>query len=136
MHRLLVLFLSTALLVGAMTPAAYAGASTDVALGLASFAVFNQVFSPLFAPRTGYAGPVVVTQPVIYYSYPTVYTAVPVYAVPAQVLAVAAAPTVVQYPHGRYELRGDGVTTLYFWVWIPNPPPPPPPAAPPPSGSP
>ena len=35
-------------------------------------------------------------------------------------------PSVVQYPHGRYELRGDGVTTPYTWVWIPNPPPPPP----------
>ena len=133
MRRLRVLFLSIALLVGAMPPAAHAGAGTDVALGLASFAVFNQVFSPLFAPR-GYAAPVVVTQPVIYYSYPTVYTAVPVYAVPAQVLAVPAAPAVVQYPHGRYELRGDGVTTLYFWVWIPNPPPPPPPPASQPSG--
>src|SRR2546428_13029657 len=39
-------------------------------------------------------------------------------------------PTVVQYPHGRYELRGDGIQMPYQWVWIPNPPlPPPPPAA-------
>ena len=50
-------------------------------------------------------------------------------------LAVAPAPppppmaSVVQYPHGRYELRGDGMTTPYVWVWIPNPPPPPPAAA-------
>ena len=35
-------------------------------------------------------------------------------------------PTVVQYPAGRFELRGDGLTTPYTWVWIPNPPPPPP----------
>jgi hypothetical protein len=42
-------------------------------------------------------------------------------------------PTVIQYPHGRYELRGDGVTTAYTWVWIPNPPPPPPPPAAPPA---
>ncbi len=40
-------------------------------------------------------------------------------------------PTVVQYPTGRYELRGDGVTTAYTWIWIPDPPPLPPPAAPP-----
>src|SRR3989441_13217312 len=40
-------------------------------------------------------------------------------------------PSVVEYPHGRYELRGDGVTAPYTWVWIPNPPPPPPPPAPP-----
>jgi hypothetical protein len=39
--------------------------------------------------------------------------------------------TVVQYSHGRYELRGDGIATPYRWVWIPNPPPPPPVAPPP-----
>ena len=38
-----------------------------------------------------------------------------------------APPNVVHYPTGRYELRGDGLTTPYTWVWIPNPPPPPPP---------
>lgn len=51
--------------------------------------------------------------------------------------------TVVQYATGRWELRGDGVTVPYYWVWIPAAvvvapppppvaPPPPPPAAPPP----
>ena len=39
-------------------------------------------------------------------------------------------PTVIPYPTGRYELRGDGLTSPYQWVWIPNPPPIPP-AAPP-----
>jgi hypothetical protein len=34
-------------------------------------------------------------------------------------------PDVVQYSAGRYELRGDGLTAPYRWVWIPNPPPPP-----------
>jgi hypothetical protein len=29
---------------------------------------------------------------------------------------------VVEYPGGRYELRGDGMTIAYRWVWIPNPP--------------
>lgn len=33
---------------------------------------------------------------------------------------------VMQYPNGRYELRGDGLTSPYAWVWIPNAPPPPP----------
>jgi hypothetical protein len=37
-----------------------------------------------------------------------------------------ATPSVVYYPHGRYELRGDGINVPYVWVWIPNPPPPPP----------
>src|SRR5436190_656439 len=44
-------------------------------------------------------------------------------------------PSVVEYPTGRYELRGDGVGTPYIWVWIPNPPSSPPsspPAEPPP----
>jgi hypothetical protein len=36
-------------------------------------------------------------------------------------------PRVVEHPTGRYELRGDGITTPYTWVWIPNPPPAPPP---------
>lgn len=35
-------------------------------------------------------------------------------------------PNVVEYEGGRYELRGDGMTTAYRWVWIPNPPPGPP----------
>ena len=46
--------------------------------------------------------------------------------------AVLAQGNVVYYPHGRYELRGDGVYTAYQWVWIPSaaavpavPPPPP-----------
>ena len=41
--------------------------------------------------------------------------------------------TVVPYPNGRYELRGDGVTVPYFWAWVPAQvyvAPPPPPAAP------
>jgi hypothetical protein len=32
----------------------------------------------------------------------------------------------IEYPAGRYELRGDGVATPYLWVWVPNPPPAPP----------
>jgi len=38
-------------------------------------------------------------------------------------------PSVVEYPTGRYELRGDGEASPYTWVWVPKPPPPP--AAPP-----
>ena len=45
-------------------------------------------------------------------------------------------PTVVYYPTGRYELRGDGYWTPYQWIWIPNPPAAPPPSAPPPSSQP
>ena len=31
-------------------------------------------------------------------------------------------PGAVDYPGGRYELRGDGLSTPYVWVWIPDPP--------------
>jgi hypothetical protein len=41
-----------------------------------------------------------------------------------------AAPEVIQYQTGRYELRGDGTAAPYRWVWIPNPPSSPPPAPP------
>jgi len=45
--------------------------------------------------------------------------------------AAPARPSVIEFAEGRYELRGDGVSTPYNWVWIPNPP-----AAPPASSSP
>ncbi len=94
---------------------------------------------------SGFVGPivpfgVVAAAPVVVYSSPAViYTPPPVVYAPPQVAysspppapALPPMPTVIQYPHGRYELRGDGVTTPYRWVWIPNPPPPPPPSAPP-----
>ena len=44
--------------------------------------------------------------------------------------AAPATPSVIEYPTGRYELRGDGTSTPYTWVWIPNPPPAPPAAEP------
>ena len=44
-------------------------------------------------------------------------------------------PMIVYYPTGRYELRGDGYTQPYQWIWIPNPPSAPP-SAPPPSSQP
>jgi hypothetical protein len=112
------------LLIG-LAPPARAGSATDIALGLASFAVFNQVVAPLLRPET-----VVRRREVIYHQHPTV-----VYAPPPPVIVQPPAsslpsPAVVQYPHGRYELRLEGLQ--YVWVWIPtvSPPPPPPPPAP------
>ena len=40
-------------------------------------------------------------------------------------------PSVIEYPTGRWELRGDGITIPYRWVWIPNPPSAPPSSTPP-----
>lgn len=64
---------------------------------------------------------VVYAPPVVYAPSETV-----VYSPPAAVYTPPPMPTVVEYPTGRYELRGDGITTAYHWVWIPKPPPAPP----------
>ena len=62
MRRLIALVLATALMLGVGVPAAYAGTGTNVALGLASFAVFNQLVRPLLQPRRAYAARVVETR--------------------------------------------------------------------------
>ena len=102
---------------------------------------------PLFAPHPFFRGPVVrgvvvvppppaypppvyVTPPPFYdpwaYAPPPMYGP-PVGSVPDGTVSVAPPmPNVIEYPHGRYELRGDGITTPYQWAWIPNPPPGPP----------
>ena len=82
-----------------------------------------------------------VGDPILYdpsaYAPAPIYTAPPVYVpimVPVASSALPAAParpSVIEFAEGRYELRGDGVSTPYNWVWIPNPP-----AAPPASSSP
>jgi hypothetical protein len=67
---------------------------------------------PAYSPSVGYAPP----PPA--YSPPLGYT-------PSQ--------TVVEFSTGRYELRGDGVTAPYRWVWVPSAPVSPPPDAMPPA---
>jgi hypothetical protein len=140
MKRLIALAVLAALLTMlAPVPAAAGGAAVSVALGLASFAVFNQIVGGLVAPwaygapyySTYYYPPVVYAAappPATYYtpaaSYGPTYAAVPAPAAPAP-----PPRSEVVYPHGKYVLRGNGVTSAYQWVWIPNllPPPPPPP---------
>jgi hypothetical protein len=81
------------------------------------------VYAPPVIPPTGYTAPV---SPPVMYSPPALSQP-----------PSAPSPQVVQYPNGRYELRGDGISTPYTWVWIPNAPPPPPaPPTAPPAGSP
>jgi len=131
MRRIIAVSALAATLLGVSAPPARAGQSTDIALGLASFAVFNQVVGPLLNPyRQGAGGGhhrrevvyrTVVQEPQVIYQAP----APVVYAAPAP---PSPYPTVVQYPHGRYELRLHG--PQYVWVWIPAVPPPPPPPAP------
>ena len=58
------------------------------------------------------------------------------------VMLAAPTVTVVNFPTGQYQLRGDGITVPYYWAWMPAqayiaaPPPPAVPAAPdvPPAG--
>ncbi len=87
MRPLMVLILVSALALGLAAPAAYAGdTATNVALGLASFAVFNQLFGAA-----------------VYASPPPVYVPPPppvVYAQP-QVVVVQPPPQVVVVPATR-----------------------------------
>jgi hypothetical protein len=115
-----------AVLVAALpAPAQAGGAAHDALLALGAFTLFTNLLLAPFLVRPIYAAP----PPVAYSSPPAVYAAAPA---PA---TVASAPRVlvereVVHPHGRYVLRGDGVTTAYRWIWVPNPPagaPPPPP---------
>jgi hypothetical protein len=60
MRKLIAVALVAVLMVGVSAPMAYAGTATNVALGLASFAVFNQIVGGLLSPpRVVYAQPVV-----------------------------------------------------------------------------
>ena len=63
------------------------------------------------------------------YAPPVVYSAPPptVYAAPPPAPAAADYQREVVYPHGKYVLEGDGVSTAYHWTWIPSAAPPPPP---------
>lgn len=139
MKRAFTVVALAASLVGLAPPPAAAGAATDAALALGAFAVFNQLFAPAY--WHGYWGERVVVAPSYpyyapYYYPPYYYAPPPVYVAPPQP-APAPAPPLVQrevvFSHGRYILRGDGVTEAYQWIWVPNPPPPPPPASAPPA---
>lgn len=93
-------------------------------------------------PFIPYWGVAAYAPPVLYASYVT-YVPVPVYESPAAYsrpsdstisfeTGLPPMPSVVPFANGRYVLRGDGITSPYKWVWIPNPPSAPP-AAPPPA---
>jgi hypothetical protein len=94
-----------------------------------------------FAHRP-FRGGIVVFAPPLWYGSDFPYGSNPSYG-PAPVYVPAAGgtvalgpqappmPGVVQYPTGRWELRGDGLTAPYRWVWIPNPPSAPPASMPP-----
>jgi hypothetical protein len=151
MRRIVAVLLVVSCVVALGSSTAHAGGrgAAGAVIGLATFALFapfiiaGEVLALAVPP---YRAPAVVVAPRPLYSAPppTYYAAPPAYGAPG-VYGTAPAyanqtynapapvqPRVVQYPHGRYVLQGDGITTAYQWVWIPNPPSPPPPAAPPP----
>jgi hypothetical protein len=69
------------------------------------------------APATVYA-PTIVYPPAASPSYPPA----PSYGSMPPAPPAPPQPAVVEYSTGRYELRGDGTSMPYTWVWIPNPP--------------
>jgi hypothetical protein len=130
MKKTLAIVALGATLIAVSPLAAHAHGAATAALALGAFAAFSVLTWPLWA---------LATYPP---TYPTpVYAPAPYYATPAYTPAPAtpAVQREVVYAHGRHLLYGDGVTTAYRWVWVPNPPPPPPPAVappPPPAGAP
>ena len=134
MRRVLAVLLVVTCVVALAPPAAHAGGhgAARVAIGLAAFAIFapfiiaGEILSLAVPPYRAPA--VVVAPPPAYYAPAPAYSAPPpAYSAPtAYVRQTYAAPApaqsrVIQYPGGRYELRGDGIATAYEWVWIPNP---------------
>jgi hypothetical protein len=109
--------------------AAHAHGAVTAALALGAFATFAVLTAPFWA---------IAAQPTYVYPTPVYAPAQPVYSYSAPPApATPAVQREVIYPHGRHVLYGDGVTTAYRWVWVPNPPPPPPPAlTPPPAAAP
>jgi hypothetical protein len=92
--------------------------------------------SPFWYSSPFYSSPpVVYAPPPVYIAPEFIYQAPPPAAYYPTAPSAPPGPRVVEFPTGRYELRGDGVATPYSWVWVPNPPsappgPPPVPAAP------
>ena len=85
--------------------------------------------TPLYNPPLAYSPPATYVVP---YSPPAVYDSS---GGSLSLTPPPPAPTVVEFPTGRYELRGDGITAPYRWVWIPKPPTEPPAPPPPPEPS-
>jgi hypothetical protein len=73
-----------------------------------------------FFPPVASGATVVVLAPPVSAPPPVVYVAPP--PVTSLFQEPPSRPTVVEHPTGRYELRGDGMTAPYRWVWIPHPP--------------
>jgi hypothetical protein len=114
--RLVALAVVGTLLLGVLPTTAHAGAAVDAALALGAFALFSHLFLLPALVQPVYAAP-----PVVYTPPPATYAPAP---------PTPAVKREVVYAHGRHILLGDGVSTAYRWVWVPNPPAGTPPAPP------
>ena len=127
MRRLIALTVTIALALPVIiafgpTPArADNGTATNVALGLAAFAVFNQLLGPRPVQVEYRPAPVYHRDSLVYRGGPG-YREGPGYGRGNGYRRVPGYPhgyqRVVPYPHGRYEFRDDGRRNGR-WVWIP-----------------
>lgn len=115
-QRLVALAVVGTLLLGVLPTSAEAGAAVDAAIALGAFALFSHLFLLPTLAQPAYAAP-----PVVYAPPPATYAPAP---------PPPAVKREVVYAHGRHVLLGDGMTTAYRWVWVPNPPAGTPPAPP------
>src|SRR5687767_14754168 len=129
MKKVVAILLIVTMVIAVSPLTVHAHGVATAALALGAFATFAVLTAPFWA---------IAAQPV--YTYPTSAYYPTTYAAPAQPVVSYSAPPApatpaiqreVVYPHGRHVLYGDGVTTAYRWVWVPNAPPPPPALAPP-----
>jgi hypothetical protein len=128
MRKFIAILVLGTLLVGVLPAPALADAATNAALALGAFAVFNQLWAHSYWPY-GYGWPYGYAAPPYAYPYPAYpYGPYPynpprvVYSLPPSEPPVPRVEREVVFPHGRYVLRGDGVTAPYQWLWVPNPP--------------
>jgi hypothetical protein len=115
-QRLVALAVVGTLLLGVLPTSAHAGAAVDAAIALGAFALFSHLFLLPALAQPVYGAP-----PVVYAPPPATYAPAP---------PPPAVNREVVYAHGRHVLLGDGMTTAYRWVWVPNPPTGAPPAPP------
>ena len=95
MKKLIALVLAAAVFAPTL---AFAGASTDAALGLGAFAVFNQILGGV---GVFHRGPIVAPAPVVVAPPPVVYAPAPVYYAPPPPRYVPA-PRVIARPYPVY----------------------------------
>ena len=81
----------------------------------------GQGYGIVAPPAIIYSAPAYVPPAPTYVPTPVHVPSPPAYAPPMS-SAPAPTETVIEFPNGRYELRGDGINSPHRWVWIPNPP--------------